>query len=250
MKALLGWGIRGLVFAGLLGANVANALEQASLVVMLGKYNLLAADVGMIGYDPENTEYLEQARDMLDGISDDMAAWIETLPEAQRMVAEREWQELNVQLLGDGQYPGLFDGYDLNLDASQRVHYNALQDLLNKQDGIAEASLAPLQKLYLKISSAVAGYVALTANPFGSMAMSMNDDDLRLVTLAAEVDGLFDTLIKGEADPLRQQQLRRLQSKWQFVRGTIVKASDSAMPYIVRYQGRQILDDMAGLIVQ
>lgn len=229
-------------------AMPALALEQAALVTLAGKYNMLAADIGMIGYDPENVEYLAQAQETLDSISDGMDGWIESLPEAERDAASREWSELNAQLRGDGGYPGLLDGYDLNLDASQRVHYNALQEQLYRQPGMSHDALSSLQQLYLKISSAVAGYVALTANPFGSMAMSMNDDDLRLVTLASEVDTLFEELIKSSPDPMQQQQLRRLQSKWQFVRSTIIKASESAMPYIVRYQGRQIMTDLVPMI--
>lgn len=231
-------------------AMPALALEQAALVTLAGKYNMLAADIGMIGYDPENAEYLAEAGETLDSISDDMSAWIDSLPVEQRDSAAREWDDLLVQLRGDSDYPGLLEGYDLNLDASQRVHYNALQDQLYRQPGMNEETLSPLQQLYLKISSAVAGYVALTANPFGSMAMSMNDDDLRLVTLASDVDALFDELIKGNQDPMQQQQLRRLQSKWQFVRSTIIKASESAMPYIVRYQGRQIMTDLVPMISQ
>lgn len=231
-------------------AMPALALEQAALVTLAGKYNMLAADIGMIGYDPENAEYLAEAGETLDSISDDMSAWIDSLPVEQRDSAAREWNDLLVQLRGDSDYPGLLEGYDLNLDASQRVHYNALQEQLYRQPGMNEETLSPLQQLYLKISSAVAGYVSLTANPFGSMAMSMNDDDLRLVTLASDVDALFDELIKGNQDPMQQQQLRRLQSKWQFVRSTIIKASESAMPYIVRYQGRQIMTDLVPMISQ
>src|SRR5690606_20996256 len=103
-------------------------LEQVALVTLAGKYNMLAADIGMIGYDPENVEYLAQAEETLASISDDMTAWIDSLPEEQRVTAAREWDDLHVQLRGDGNYPGLFDGYALNLDASQRVHYNALQE--------------------------------------------------------------------------------------------------------------------------
>lgn len=231
-------------------AMPALALEQAALVALAGKYNMLAADIGMIGYDPENVEYLAQADETLDSISDDMSAWIDSLPVEQRDSAAREWNDLLVQLRGDADYPGLLEGYDLNLDASQRVHYNALQEQLYRQPGMSEETLSSLQQLYLKISSAVAGYVTLTANPFGSMAMSMNDDDLRLVTLASDVDALFDELIKGNQDPMQQQQLRRLQSRWQFVRSTIIKASESAMPYIVRYQGRQIMTDLVPMISQ
>jgi len=248
MKRYLGTASRALLAVITLLAGPALALEQAALVTLAGKYNMLAADVGMIGYDPENAEYLAQAGETLASISDDMTAWIDSLPEEQRATAAREWDDLNVQLLGDGNYPGLFDGYDLNLDASQRVHYNALQEQLYRQPAMNEETLSPLQQLYLKISSAVAGYVALTANPFGSMAMSMNDDDLRLVTLASEVDALFSELIQGAQEPMQQQQLRRLQSRWQFVRSTIIKASESAMPYIVRYQGRQIMTDLAPMI--
>lgn len=226
------------------------AFEQATLVTLAGKYNMLAADIGMIGYDPANVEYLAQADETLESISDDMAAWIDSLPVEQRDSAAREWNDLTAQLRGDADYPGLLDGYDLNLDASQRVHYNALQEQLYRQPGMSEEALSSLQQLYLKISSAVAGYVALTSNPFGSMAMSMNDDDLRLVTLASDVDALFDELIKGSQDPMQQQQLRRLQSKWQFVRSTIIKASEAAMPYIVRYQGRQIMADLMPMISQ
>lgn len=248
MKRYLGTAPRALLAVITLLAGPALALEPATLVTLVGKYNMLAADIGMIGYDPENAEYLAQAGETLEGISDDMEIWIDSLPVEQRDSAAREWKDLTVQLRGDEDYPGLLDGYDLNLDASQRVHYNALQEQLYRQPAINEEGLSPLQQLYLKISSAVAGYVALTANPFGSMAMSMNDDDLRLVTLASEVDALFSELIQGAQDPLQQQQLRRLQSRWQFVRSTIVKASESAMPYIVRYQGRQIMTDLAPMI--
>ena len=245
-----GWKKYGWVFMamGLLLMKPLWAFEQSDMVLMFGQYNMLSGDLGMISYNPENGEYLQEAQDTFDSISADMEQWISALPEEKRATAEQEWKSLSGLLLGESGYPGLFEGYDLNADASQRIHFDALQAMLTATPELADDKLSDIQRLYLKISSAVAGYVSLTSNPFGSMAMSMNDGDLRLVTLAADIDGLFTKAINEAKDDLTKQQLRRQQSKWQFIRGTVVQASQSAMPYIVRYQGKQMLRALAVLI--
>lgn len=224
------------------------AMDQNALVVLAGQYSMLSADIGMIGYDPENIEYLDQATATYETVADGMDQWLDQLPAEKRASADQEWKSFQAILEGESGYPGLLEGYDLNLDASQRIHYDALQTILQQSEQLSDASLSELQTLYLKLSSAVAGYVSLTSNPFGSMAMSMNDADLKLVTLASEIDMLFSSLLKGNGDQMLKDQLRRQQSKWQFVRSTIIKASQSAMPYIVRYQGRQMINDIAALM--
>ena len=175
-------------------------------------------------------EYLEQADQTFQMVSGGMTMWLEQLaPEAQAE-AMKEWKGLTAELAGDKGYPGLLDGYDLNLDAAQRIHYDALQAILQQSDELAEDQLDDLQKLYLKLTSVVSGYVSLAANPFGSMAISSNDGDLKLITLASEVDMLFASVIKNAKDATTRDRLRRQQSKWEFVRSTIIKASQSAMP--------------------
>ena len=81
MKRYLGTASRALLAVITLLAGPALALEQAAMVTLAGKYNMLAADVGMIGYDPENAEYLAQATETLESIRGDMSAWIDSLPE-------------------------------------------------------------------------------------------------------------------------------------------------------------------------
>src|SRR5690606_16273693 len=133
IKRDLGTASRALLAVITLLARPVLAPEQTALVTLASKYNMLAADVGLNGSDPDHAEYLAQAGETLESIRGDMSAWIDSLPEEDREVAAREWSDLNVQLLGDEQYPGLLEGYDLNLDASQRVHYNALQEQLYRQ---------------------------------------------------------------------------------------------------------------------
>ncbi len=233
----------------LVWSGAALALGQNELVKLAGQYNLLSADIGMTDYDPENIEYLEQALDTYQTVSEGVPAWIDMLPSEQRAVAAQEWDSMREIMEGDGNNSGLLNGsYDLNASAAQRIHYDTLQTQLFQVEPLRAENLSDLQTLYLKLASVVSGYVALTSNPFGSMAMSMNDGDLKLVTLAADIDQLFVKLIKQSEDDMQAQQLRRQQSKWQFVRSTVVKGSQSAMPYIVRYQGKQMIAELSSLL--
>jgi hypothetical protein len=225
------------------------ALEKKEEVLMAGQFSLLAADVAMISYDPENADYLVQARTTFSEVVGVLPSWLADLPPEQQNTAQNDWASYVELLQGEGDYPGLLEGYDLNLDANQRVHYDSLQSVLTASPQLQSAVLSDIEKLYLRITSVVAGYVSLTANPFGSMAMSANDLDSRVVTLSAEIDQLFTAAIQGTSDPMVKQTLRRQRAKWQFIRGTVVQGSQSAMPYIVRFQGKQIADEI-GLLIE
>lgn len=241
--------IRMLVVVALLLAGPAMALEQEEEVLMAGRFNLLAADIAMISYDPENADYLVQADDMLSMVSGTLPSWMEDLePELYGQV-QQDWSSLVDILRGSDGYPGLLEGYDLNLDAKQRVHYDSLQRMIFASAHLQDAELSDIERLYLSVTSVVAGYVTLTANPFGATAMSSNDDDSRVVILTEEIDALFAALIKSSDSPMKKQTLRRQQAKWQFVRGTVMQGSQTAMPYIVRFQGKQIADDL-GLLIE
>jgi len=225
------------------------ALEKKEEVLMAGQFSLLAADVAMISYDPENADYLVQARTTFSEVAGVLPSWLADLSPEQQGAAQNDWASYVELLQGEGGYPGLLEGYDLNLDANQRVHYDALQSVLTASPQLQYEVLSDIEKLYLRITSVVAGYVTLTANPFGSMAMSANDLDSRVVTLSAEIDQLFTSAIQGASDPMVKQTLRRQRAKWQFIRGTVVQGSQSAMPYIVRFQGKQIADEI-GLLIE
>lgn len=223
------------------------ALESTEEILMAGKFNLLSADVAMIGYDPENTDYLRQANEMMESVGALLPSWIEGLSPERQSIAQDEWDSFSDLMYGSNGYPGLLEGYDLNADAQQRIHYDILQGVIFSGPQLQDAALSDVEKLYLRVSSVVAGYVALTANPFGSMAMSANDGDSKVVALTAEIDELFVVALKG-VDPMRKQVLRRQKAKWQFIRGTVMQGSQSAMPYIVRFQGKQIANELALLI--
>lgn len=174
------------------------------------------------------------------------AGW-KVAPEQQSQ-ARQEWSGLVEVLRGSDGYPGLLEGYDLNLDANQRIHYDTLQAVMFAGPHLQDTELSDIEKIYLRVTSVVAGYVALTANPFGSMAMSANDGDSKVVALTSEIDALFSAALKNSSSPMEKQALRRQQAKWQFIRGTVMQGSQSAMPYIVRFQGKQIAREMAALI--
>lgn len=239
---------RVLVAAVMLLTTPVMALEKKDEILMAGQFNLLSADIAMIGYDPENADYLAQADETFEEVSVLLPGWAEGLGAEQQSVARREWGKLAETLKGSDGYPGLLEGYDLNLDANQRIHYDALQAVIFAGENLQDAVLSDIEKIYLRVSSVVAGYVALTANPFGSMAMSANDGDSKVVALTSEIDALFAKALKSSGSPMEKQALRRQQAKWQFIRGTVMQGSQSAMPYIVRFQGKQIANEMAELI--
>lgn len=68
---------RTLVAAMMLLAGPAMALEQGEEILMAGQFNLLSADLAMIGYDPENADYLMQADDTLTTVSGLLPSWVE-----------------------------------------------------------------------------------------------------------------------------------------------------------------------------
>ena len=151
---------RVLVAAVMVLTGPAMALEQKEEILMAGQFHLLSADIAMISYDPENADYLMQADDTLTTVSSLLPSWVEDLAPEQQSQARQEWSGLVEILRGSDGYPGLLEGYDLNLDANQRIHYDTLQGIIFAGPHLQDAALSDIEKIYLRVTSVVAGYVA------------------------------------------------------------------------------------------
>lgn len=248
MHASIGF-VRVFLVVTVLLARPALALEEKNEIRLSGELNMLVADLAIIGYDPENAAYFEQAGERLKVIRSLMPGWMDAQPEEQRSQAALEWDAALEILEGTPGYPGVVEGYySINSDSSQRIHVNALQGIILASPSLQDEALSDLETLYLRVTSVVAGYVVITSSPFGAVSVSVNDDDSKVVTLTAEIDGLFKEVINSSSSPLEKRTLRRLQAKWQFIRGTVMQGSQTGMPYIVRFQGNQIASDLALMI--
>ena len=111
------------------------AIGQNQLVKMAGQYNMMSADIGMMAYDPENIQYIEQARETYEAVADEISGWIDILPEDQRALAEEEWNSFRTIIEGGDGYPGMLqlstmDGVNVNDAAAQPIHSHPLHGTL------------------------------------------------------------------------------------------------------------------------
>lgn len=205
---------------------------------LAGQYILLTTEASMMNYDVDNDSRADQVRDRLASLDRDMQQWLASLPAEERTRLTDDWRGLRKAMLGDGQQAGLVDGYDGYLQSVYTLHRDSLRRAL-LQAAEKEAN-DDLSSTCVQMMRILASYMNVAANPFGGFALSFEDKDTDLARLVTEMDAHWERLMRGEPDP----SIRSAHTKWRFIRSTILRATEEALPFIVSYQSRQILSQL------
>lgn len=232
------------LLAGLLlcctSAAPAQAPATPNSLDMAGQLALLIADVGMMHYEPDNGAHVDEVNTRMQRLSPLMDRYLAAQPAAERSRLTPEWRAMRVLLLGDNSQAGLVNGYDSYLHATYSAHRDILRDAILRA-ARQQAQGVP-EQAYLQMARILSGYMLVAASPFGSFAMSTEDEDADLGKLSRDMDALWPQVL---ADAPAQSPLRDAQTKWLFIRGSVLRATEESLPYIVSRHGRQILLTLA-----
>jgi hypothetical protein len=219
------------------------AMPQNDLLRLAVEYNMLGAELNLMFYEPESREYADAVSRRYDNVSTMMPVWLASLSGDQADSAGESWTEIRDTLEGRG---GLLQGYDATLNARYTIANDELREQLMSHPLLVRDALAPEQYAWLLTARVISAYMAVAAAPFGSFALSATDDDSRLSVTVRELDQVWTSMVAA-APESRRGQLLRTQRRWQFIRETILRATQQSLPFIVRHHGDAILRELGGL---
>ena len=231
-----------LVVSGLL---LLPLLLRADVLQVAGDVNLLAAELNLMFFDPLNKDYEAAATSRYAVVESAMPVWLESLSAEQRAVAEPAWEELQLTLQGEDGYPGLLEGYDATLNARYTIAGDNLRELIMSQPALQRDVLPLKDYVWLMTTRAMGSYMSVAAAPFGSFALSADDDDTRLGRVVMELDQDWAALLE-KAPEQDKPGLVRAHRRWQFIRQTLLNATQQSLPFIVSNQGEAILRELRG----
>lgn len=142
-------------------------------------------------------------------------------------------------------YPGLLEGYDATLNARYTIAGDTLRELMMSQPQLQRDVLPLEDYVWLMTTRAMGSYMAVAAAPFGSFALSADDDDTRLGRLVMELDQDWTNLL-AKTPEQDKSGLVRAHRRWQFIRQTLLNATQQSLPFIVSNQGGAILRELRG----
>lgn len=228
------------LLAGLLLCCTSAVLAQTpatpNSLDMAGQLALLIADVGMMHYEPDNGAHVDEVNTRMQRLSPLMDRYLAAQPSAERSRLTPEWQAMRTLLLGDNTGAGLVDGYDSYLHATYSAHRDILREAIIR--AARQQARGVPEQATLQMARILSGYMLVAASPFGSFAMSSEDEDADLSRLSQDMDSLWQELL---ADAPAQSPLRDAHTKWLFIRSSVLRATEESLPYIVSRNGRQIL---------
>ncbi|MFN3712362.1 MAG: hypothetical protein ACK4SX_01755 [Alcanivoracaceae bacterium] len=234
---------RSLLLSVLLFCTPLLAMPQNDLLRLAVEYNMLGAELNLMFFEPESREYAEAAARRYGSVSTMMPVWLASLPGDQADRAGQAWKELRDTLEGRG---GLLQGYDATLNARYTIANDELREQLMSQPLLDSKALAQEQYAWLLTARVISAYMAVAAAPFGSFALSATDDDSRLSVTVMELDQVWTGMVAAAPESQRAQ-LVRTQRRWQFIRETILRATQQSLPFIVRHHGDAILRELGDL---
>lgn len=205
-------------------------------------------ETAMRVYDEGTSEYRQRARDGLDALSGPMDTLLKDLAGRDATAgaaAATHWREMSGALRGSRDHGAgiLATGYDARVYADFDDNGQQLMVLIDKTYKLGEGT--PEQRAWLLAARVVANYILVSANPFGSYTASFNTDDSDLEGMVTRLDkALAELARKHAANAEQAQRIKKLSTKWQFIRTTILKAGSQATPYIVYKHGGDIIREL------
>lgn len=215
---------------------------------MLGALSRFMADIQLSMYEPENSEFADSANSSWAALQQQYPVWLQALSEADHRAAQAVWDELLATVEGDEHYDGLLDiGFDTTLNANLRFQMESLRTLLLKQPSMAAENLTPLQALWARHYRTLAGYMQVATTPLGGMSLGAEDLDMSPPHMVQETDKVWDEALAA-ATLAQKSTLTRARHRWEFVRETVLSATQRSLPYAVNTQITSILRDVEWLI--
>lgn len=228
------------------------AVERAAAVAAFVDIQRLDIDTIMMLYDESDRATNEKVRTRLkalDGALPPLLADLSKSEAASGVAATEAWQKIHLALEGDKQSAGMLKvGYDARAFAEMRSGFGDLQGVLKKQYGIGSGGSAEEQAL-LQASRVVSVYIRTAGSPFGSYSDN-NDSSIEedLSQMTAKMDGMMAGLRdKHGKNPQQAATLKKISSKWAFIRGTILKYTQQSTPTIVYKHGIDMIEQLATL---
>lgn len=227
------------------------AVDRAAAVAALVDIQRLDIDTIMMMYDESDRATNEKVRNRLktlDGSLAPVLAEISKTDAAAGTAATEAWQKVHLALEGDSQSQGMLKvGYDARAFAEMRTGFGDLTGAVNKQYKLTGGSAE--EQALLQATRVVAVYIRTAGSPFGSYS-DTNDASIEedLSQMTAKLDAMIAGLrSKYGKDPKHAAALRRISSKWGFIRGTILKYTQQSTPTIVYRHGIDMIEQLATL---
>lgn len=222
------------------------ALASGPSLEMIFSLSRFVSDMQLAFYEPENTEFQENTHSGWEDLQQSYRVWLPTLPDERRGAAQDAWQEIVVAVQGDGQFEGMLDiGYDASLSGNLTLAAAALRVMLLEQ--LPPESISALEWLKVEIYRQLSSYMLVAAAPFGSYALPAGTDEIKQVDRLAETDAAWQRAL-AEAEGEQRATLVRAQRRWDFIRETLLNASQRSLPYIVNVQMNSIIRDLDNLM--
>lgn len=238
-----------LVAATALTGHTARAADAAAEARQVAVHTYqVRIETAMRVYDEGTTEYRQRASAALDALGGPMDALLKDLAGRDATAgaaATTHWREMSGALRGSRDHGAgiLASGYDARVYADFDDNSQQLMVLIDKAYKLGEG--APEQRAWLLAARVVANYILMSASPFGSYTASFNTDDSDLDALVAQLDkALAELARKHAANAGQAQRIKKLTTKWQFIRTTILKAGSQSTPYIVYKHGGDIIREL------
>lgn len=228
----------------------AAAIDHAAAVRLVVDLQKLDTGTTMMLYDESDMTARDSIGRQLDALAPALDAAITDLTGDAAQTA-RENRATLVRALrgGDGSAGMLSSGYDAQAFAEYRTALGELLNALNARHELDKPASQEEQALLLA-ARIVAVYIRTAGSPFGSYS-DTNDasTDEDLASMAARMDTLVAALEKKYAGNVDQAAIiRRVATKWRFIRSTVVKYTQQATPTIVHRHGLDIVDQLTRLL--
>ncbi len=227
----------------------AAAIDHAAAVRLVVDLQKLDAETTMMLYDESDMSAREAIGTQLDALAPALDAAIADLGGAEAQAAgESRATLLRALRGGDGSAGMLRSGYDAQAFAEYRTALGEVLNVIEARHKLDKPATQEEQALLLA-ARIVAVYIRTAGSPFGSYSdtndASTGDD---LASMAGRMDTLVATLEKKHAGNADQAAImRRVATKWRFIRSTVVKYTQQATPTIVHRHGLDIIEQLSRL---
>lgn len=230
----------------------AAALDTAGARALLLDLQRLDIETVMMLYDETDREGPVRARKVLEAVEAPVAGMLADLRRNDAATADaagEAWTLLEATLAGDrsGTEGMLNSGYDAKAFAELRTALADLTAAIERQYKVRE-DVGAEQAALLTASNVVMVYIRTAGAPFGSYSDNNDQNVESLEDMVARLDGQLAALARKHAgNPEKLALVKRANTKWQFVRSTILKYTQQATPSIVYRHGLDIIAQLRAL---
>lgn len=225
---------------------VSAATDEARLLMQLESFY---SDEMMMIYDETDQAANKLVRSSLAALEEPVQAWLGELEAADAELARKARNNWAIVKRGidDGKRGGMTNtGYDAPVHAEVQLAVREISGVLQQRGRLDK--LGGGAGAALRASRVVKDYLEASATPFGSYTASANESDADLPAQVNALDSALAELGKSVAgDAERAEAFRRVNAKWQFIRGTVLRVGSQSTPFIVYRYGREIVDELQKL---